>query len=226
MSIQATDINNSNNASKLDQTNYDAVDVNMIDYDFNEKVKKSLEATAKFMHDSDGGDDNDDVDNETHLGDVIDRCDVDLADLDSDWAEDVDTNTELNIDENTNTNILSQDYNLMNENNTVHGDGMGSDELSEINPNSLFDFKYKVYDSSLIKQRVKFDMPERLSEGADVSDDVKLPESLNSIFSGLNAEKNKRKEEIKDESLCKNRCIKSSLSVNEELGTRSMVLFI
>ncbi len=86
--------NNSNKTStrKLDQTNYDELDANMIEYHFNNtnNAKKSFgEASSESMN-AEGQsdeDDDDDVDNETHLGDVIERCDVDLADLDSDWID-------------------------------------------------------------------------------------------------------------------------------------------
>jgi hypothetical protein len=204
--------NNSNKTStrKLDQTNYDELDANMIEYHFNNTntAKKSFgEASSESMN-AEGQSDEDDDDNETHLGDVIERCDVDLADLDSDWT-DVEANADLNVDEDTNAHVLnSDDYNLDNGGASVTG---GGDGLGEINPNSLFNFESKVYESAMLKQRVKFDVAERPFEVDEGGDDNKLPQSLSNIFGGA----------PKSEGSGEDRFVKSVLSVNEELGTRS-----
>lgn len=154
----------------------------------------------------------DEDDNETHLGDVAERCDVDLEELDADWT-DVDNNTNINIEEDYNSHDPS--------------------ELSEINPNSLFDFDNKFSSlytdsSDLIKQRVKF-CDSSFAEkpfGKDLKSygDLKVPESLN-IFSHdsdqhFDENKTNQNKENSAEKLYKNRFIRSNLSVNEDLGTR------
>jgi len=194
----------------------------MIEYHFNNtnNAKKSFgEASSESMN-ADGQsdeDDDDDVDNETHLGDVIERCDVDLADLDSDWI-DVEANPDLNVDEDTNANVLNSDYNLDNGDNGVTG---GGDGLGEINPNSLFNFESKVYESAMLKQRVKFDVAERPFEVDEGGDDNKLPQSLSNIFGGARGVAEERDDVAKSEGSGEDRFVKSVLSVNEELGTRS-----
>ena len=118
-------------------------------------------------------------DNETHLGDVAERCDSDLEELDSYWT-DVDNNNadNINIDDD---NLLAEDY---------------SSCGPETGGTGLFNFENNQYESlytdstDLIKQRVKFcesvnkaEKPyesEMKSEG-DMAP-LKVPDSLN-IFS-------------------------------------------
>lgn len=136
----------------------------------------------------------DEDDNETHLGDVVDRCDVDLEDLDSDWKD-----TE----------------NMYNENNS---ENEGNNNLDLINPRSLLmDANFKNDYTSIYLENVA-EKPFIETENND-SGDVKMPESLN-IFSDdsklnyFNIDKNRTN------IITEKRFIESSLNINEDLGTR------
>lgn len=163
--------------SKLDQTNYDESDVNLIENHFKPTKKKSKDLYAKNNYnemetsldegigssgslsnnqpksspnslenfksspiineykinqnqhtigviddiDNENINDEDDNDNETHLGDVVDRCEGDFADLDADVNNDEveeDDEIDINVDDNENemNSVLNEYRNPYNVN--------------------------------------------------------------------------------------------------------------
>ena len=217
---------------KLDQTNYDEFDTNMVENHFkaidplkdeDKGVENEIDTNILSQFDDNNKnpfidiensyneEDDDENDNETHLGDVIERSDVDLAELDAEW-----TDNPNNIDEDDESNLLIDEYNNDHE----------STNLNKINPASLFNFTFPNDEISTqssnksTKQRVKF------SESFETknSEDLKVPESLN-IFSNDSKQSYEPEKETKKSSLgtsvSESRFINSKLDVNEDLGTRS-----
>lgn len=165
-------------------------------------------------------------DNETHLGDVVERCDSDLEELDSYWT-DVDNNNADNINIDDDENLL---YEYGNEATGVTANGS----------NGLFNFENNQYESlytdssDLIKQRVKFcDTANQNSRDmkADCEmEPLKIPDSLNIFSDNMNKQLSYGPESRNDTGVGSTgttttpagveRFIKSHLNVNKDLGTR------
>lgn len=165
-------------------------------------------------------------DNETHLGDVVERCDSDLEELDSYWA-DVDNNNADNIN-------IDDDENLLDEYSSEATGGAANGS------NGLFDFENNQYESlytdssDLIKQRVKF-CDTANQNSSDMKADcemepLKIPDSLNIFSDNMNKQVSYGKESRNDTGFGSTgttttpagveRFIKSHLNVNKDLGTR------
>lgn len=193
---------------KLDQTNYDEFDANMAS-----KVNLFVDIENNYNEENE-----DENDNETHLGDVVERSEADLAELDAEWIDN-DNNVDINIDEDEVSNLLIDEYDTNGE----------STSLNTINPTSLFNFTFPKNEISTQytnkptnnKQRVKF--AESFEPSAKNSDYDKVPESLN-IFSSDSKkcyEPDTNDTNKSNTSVSESRFINSKLDVNEDLGTRS-----
>ena len=159
----------------------------------------------------------DDNDDETHLGDVVDRCDVDLAELDAVW-NDEGHNQDLNNDSNILNDFVDNDYPY--EDKTVQSNyaalysesaGLDLTESNSSMPKKQFFESFQHEDTS----------------------DSKIPDSLN-IFNAnhLPDKENQQVNNGNKHALLENdfvyskrnsdyRFIKSKLILNNDLGIRS-----